>query len=167
MNTRNITLFVLIMAAALSRVIPHPWNFTALSAMALFGGAYIQDKRAALIIPLASLLLSDFVLGYSPAWLSVYAPFALVAFLGWTLHQKVSGSRVAGTALLSSFIFFVVSNFGVWASGQMYTMNFEGLVQCYVMALPFFKNQIVGDLFFSGVMFGGFEFLRRKVPALA
>lgn len=167
MNTRNITLFVLILGAALSRMIPHPWNFTAIGAMALFGSAHFSNKKLSLILPMLALLVSDVAMGYQPQWLSVYAPFLMIGMLGWNLQGRVSAVRVGGSAVLASVIFFVVSNFGVWASSQMYAMNWQGLVQCYAMALPFFGNQVAGDLFFSGALFAGYELLRKKVPALA
>lgn len=166
MNTRNITLFVLVLAAAMSRVIPHPWNFTALGALSLMSAAYFGDRRVGVLAPLAAMLISDLALGYSPALLSVYAPMFLISLLGLQLQGKVSVARVAGAAFGSSLLFFAISNFGVWAEGSMYPMTLEGLGSCYVLALPFLKNQVMGDLFFSAVLFGAFETLRKQVPAM-
>jgi hypothetical protein len=167
MNTRNITLVLLVVLAAFSRLIPHPANFTAVGAMALFGGAYFSNKKVSVLLPLIALIISDLAIGFHSSMFAVYAAFAFIGMIGWSLNGKLSVARVGGTSLLASFAFFLISNFGVWVSGELYAMNFEGLVQCYVMAIPFFGNQILGDVFFSGVLFAGYEFARLKIPALA
>lgn len=167
MNTRNITLVLLVVLAAFSRLIPHPANFTAVGAMALFGGAYFSNKKVSVLLPLIALFISDLAIGFHSSMFAVYAAFAFVGMIGWSLNGKLSVARVGGTSLLASSVFFLISNFGVWVSGGLYAMNFEGLVQCYVMAIPFFGNQILGDLFFSGVLFAGYEFARQRIPALA
>jgi hypothetical protein len=161
------TLLVMVLGAAFSRLIPHPWNFTAIGAMALFGGAYFPSKKLSMIVPLAALLLSDLVLGFHETMLFVYLGFALVVMLGWTLTEQKSVTRIATLSLVSSSLFFLVSNFGVWAMGTGYAANIHGLVECYVAGIPFFDNQIYGDLFFSGVMFGSYELLKKYAPNFA
>ena len=167
MTTRMMTLLVMVLGAAFSRLIPHPWNFTAIGAMALFGGAYFPSKKLSMIVPLAALFLSDLVLGFHQTMLFVYLGFALVVMLGWTLTEQKSMTRIVTLSLVSSSLFFLVSNFGVWAMGTGYAANFQGLVECYVAGIPFFDNQIYGDLFFSGVMFGGYELLKKYAPNFA
>ncbi|AHI05407.1 hypothetical protein BDW_04495 [Bdellovibrio bacteriovorus W] len=157
---------LMILAAAFSRFIPHPWNFTAVGAMALFGGAYLP-KRLSLIVPLAALMLTDAILGFHNTMVFVYAAFAAIVALGWVLRSQRSVVKVGGMSLLASVLFFAVSNFGVWMMDGMYARTFEGLVQCYVAAIPFFGNQVGGDLFFSAVMFGGYEALKSLVPGIA
>jgi hypothetical protein len=166
MKTRLITLIGFVLAAAFTRLIPHPWNFTAIGAMALFGGAYFESRGPSLLVPLAALFLTDLILGFHATMLYVYAAFALVGILGWTLHEKKTVLRVGAYSLVASSLFFLISNFGVWMAEPLYAKNFQGLIDCYVMAIPFFGNQIAGDLFYSAVLFGVFEYARRRVPAL-
>lgn len=171
------TLAAMIAAAALTRLLPHPPNFSPVEAMALFGGAYFASRRAALWIPLLAMLLSDVALGllnggtyadyvgHLSFWL-VYACIALTAFAGFSLRGRVTGARVLGWSLAGSAFFFAVTNFGVWAGGTMYPKNGAGLLACYAAGLPFFKWTVLGTLVYAGVLFGGFELLRRRVPAL-
>src|SRR5690606_5249279 len=113
------TLVLMILAAAFSRFIPHPWNFTAIGAMALFGGAYLP-KRLSIIAPLAALMLTDAIIGFHNTMLFVYGAFAAVVILGWALRGNISTLKVGGFSLVASSLFFVVSNFGVWFMGGMY-----------------------------------------------
>lgn len=164
MTTRMITLIGLILLAAFSRLIPHPWNFTAIGAMALFGGSFVPSKRLSLVLPLAALLLSDLVLGFHSTMVFVYAAFTLNVIIGWGLRDNRTAVKVTSYALFSSSLFFLITNFGVWAMGGMYPMTGSGLVSSYVAAIPFFDNQIYGDLFFSGVLFGGYALMRKVLP---
>ena len=161
-----VVLVLMVLAAAFSRLIPHPWNFTAVGAMALFGGAYFSSKKQSMIVPLAALFLSDLILGFHSTMVFVYLAFAIIVTLGWTLREQKSATRIAGLSLLTSVLFFAISNFGVWIMGGMYAPTFQGLVQCYIAAIPFFDNQIYGDLFFSAVLFGSYETLKNIVPEL-
>lgn len=154
----------MIFGAAFSRLIPHPWNFTAIGAMALFGGAYFPSKRASLLVPLLSLLVSDLVLGFHSTMLFVYLPFVWMVVMGWSLRETKSPIRLVTASLVTSSVFFLVSNFGVWMTGGMYLPTWQGLADCYVAAIPFFGNQVMGDLFFSGVLFGTFEGVKKVAP---
>jgi uncharacterized protein DUF6580 len=156
---KNIFLLILVLLAVFSRLIPHPLNFTPIGALGLFAGAYIVDKRVWLL-PLCALLLSDFFVGfYEPiAMLFVYLGFALTAFVGrLLLSEKRSPLNLGGAALSSATIFFIVSNFGTWLSGTLYPISIAGLVECYVMAIPFYGNTLLGDLFYVTALFGLFE----------
>src|SRR5882672_9963896 len=109
MSRPRFVILALIILAAASRLIPHPPNFASITAVALFGGAYLTDKRLALIVPLAALLLSDLVLGFYSHMEIVYGSFLLVVCLGFLLQRKRSVLRIAGAALASSVVFFVVT----------------------------------------------------------
>ncbi|MCI0705924.1 MAG: hypothetical protein L0Y80_00380 [Ignavibacteriae bacterium] len=148
----------LILAAALSRLIPHPFNFTPIAAMALSSAVYL-DKKYAFIIPLAAMLVSDAILGFHSGMIWVYGCFALIALMGLWLRSHKKPLFVAGAALTSSVLFFVVTNFAVWfmGSGALYPKTWEGLVACYVAAIPFFQNTVAGDLLYTGALFGLFE----------
>lgn len=176
-NPRCLPLLTLILAAAATRLIPpefRPWNFTAVGAMCLFGGAYFQRRWQALAVPLAALAVSDLVLAATvygfdslrDVWMN-YVLFGATALLGTTLRGKVTFVRVSLTAIAASVMFFLVSNFHVWLAGHGgYPLTPAGLLACYVAAIPFAQNMLWGNLFFSGVMFGGWEMLSAQWPTL-
>ena len=172
-----LTLAAMIFVAALSRVLPHPPNFSPIEAVALFGGAYFAKRHWALLVPLAAMFLSDMVLGLlrgglyleyfaSAGYLLVYACILLSTLLGFGLRGKVGASRVLGYSLAGSLLFFVVTNFGVWLSSPTYPQNAAGLLAAYLAGVPFFQWTVLGTLFYSALLFGGFELLRKRVPAL-
>jgi hypothetical protein len=162
MNTRMIVLVMMVLGAAFSRIIPHPWNFTAIGAMALFGGAYFNDKKLSMLVPMVALALSDLVLGgFHSTTLFVYGGFALIVMMGWFLTEKKSVARIGGLSLAASSVFFLISNLGVWIMDGMYARTFQGLLECYVAAIPFFGYQVAGDLFFCTAMFGGYELVKK------
>lgn len=157
---------LMVFAAAFVRLLPHPPNFAPIAAMALFGGAYFNRKTFAFIIPLAAMFLTDAIIGFYPsAWLT-YISFALIVVLGIIMLKKVSVKNLIIASLTASISFFAITNFGVWALGTLYPKTPAGLMESYVAAIPFFQNSLVGDLFFVGVMFGAYELVKSKVPAL-
>ena len=156
----------MILAAAVSRLIPHPPNLASITAVALLGGAYLSHKWLAFLVPMAALFLSDLILGLYPHMEIVYGSFALVVCLGLLLQKKRSPLRIAGAAIASSLLFFVITNFGVWAFGTLYPRTVAGLVECYAAAIPFFQNTLIGDALYTTVLFGGFALAERLVPAL-
>ena len=163
---RLLVLVGMILAAAASRLIPHPPNVASITAVALFGGAYLSDKRLAFLVPVAALFLSDLVLGLYSHMEVIYGSFILVVCVGLMLRRKRTPLRLAGAALSSSIIFFVITNFGVWAFGSLYPKTMAGLATCYVAAIPFFQNTLVGDALYTAVLFGGFALAERWIPAL-
>ena len=165
-HARLLALLSAILLAAALRLVPHPPNFTPIGAMALFSGAYFGRRLLSFVAPLAAMLLSDAVLGfYSGMWVT-YLAVALIVLVGWVALSRVSVLRVAGAALASSTVFFLVSNFGVWALSGMYPHNSAGFVACYVAAIPFFQNTLAGDLFYATLLFGGFALAEQALPQL-
>ena len=163
---RLIALISAIAAAAALRLVPHPPNFTPIGAMALFGGAYLGRRWLAFAAPIAALLLSDLVLGfYAGMWVQ-YIAVALIVLLAMGALKRISFLRVAGVAVASSVMFFLVTNFGTWALSGMYPLTAGGIAACYVAAIPFFQNTLAGDLFYSALLFGGFAIVERVIPAL-
>jgi hypothetical protein len=152
-----LTAVLLILFAAFSRLLPHPANFTPVAAIALFSGVYL-NKKYFFIVPIAAMLLSDLIIGFHSEMVWVYGSFALIAVLGLWLKSHKSIGYIFGTTLFSSIVFFIVTNFGVWLSGY-YTSTFNGLIECYTMALPFFRNTASGDLIYVAVMFGIYELI--------
>lgn len=163
---RFVVLLVMILAAAASRLIPHPPNVASITAVALFGGAYLTDKRLAFVVPLAALFVSDLILGFYSHMEIVYGSFALVVCIGFWIQRNRSALRIAGAALASSILFFVLTNFGVWAFGSLYPKTAAGLLTCYVAAIPFFQNTLAGDALYTTVLFGGFALAEKLFPIL-
>lgn len=156
----------MIIAAAIIRFLPHPPNFTPIFAMALFGGAYLSNKKMAFILPLAAMLISDLFIGFHSLMLVVYGAIALITALGFLLKNRVRPSTVIGASLLGSLIFYLISNFAVWAMFDTYPHTIAGLGTSYVAAIPFIKNSLISGLFYSALMFGSFELAKRKFPVL-
>lgn len=166
MKPRNALLLMMIFAAAALRLLPHPSNFEPVGALALFAGAHLE-KRRAFLIPLAAMLLSDALIGFHSQLPVVYAAFALIACMGFSLKGQVTASAVTISSFAASLLFFVVTNLGVWMFDALYPHTVTGLIACYVAALPFLSNSIAGTLFYSAVLFGGFALAERKLPAFA
>jgi hypothetical protein len=167
-NVRFVTLVGIVLAAAAMRLLPHPPNVTPIAAIALFGGAHFASKRAALAVPLLAMWLSDLVLGFGVHRVMpfVYASFALIVVLGRLIRDRRSALAVGAAALTGSVLFFVITNVGVWLVGDLYPRTVEGLVACYVAAIPFFRNTLAGDLLYAGALFGGFALAEWRFPAL-
>ena len=148
-----------------ARVLPHAAGVWPVAASALFAGRTLRRPALAVIIPLAAILLSDLALAPDDWRVSmvVYAASVLPAFAGMLARKHGALTVVAGS-VACSLIFFAATNFAVWAFNAMYPMNFEGLVQCYVAALPFLDRTVLGDLFWIGVLFGG-AWLVQQAPA--
>lgn len=166
----NPIIFVLI--AAILRLVPHIPNFAPIGAMALFGGAYL-GKRYALILPLGAMFLSDIFIGFDgiTSRLTIYGSFILIGLIGLWLKNHRTFQNIILSVIASSILFFVITNFGVWMFGTIYPKTTVGLVACFVAAIPFFRNSLAGDFFYSGVLFGGYELayylLKNKKPVFA
>lgn len=150
-----VTTIILILFAAFSRLMPHPANFTPVAAIALFSGTYF-NKKYTFILPIAAMFISDLVLGFHSTMIWVYGSFVLISFIGLWLKSHKKVVYVIGSTLLSSILFFVLTNLGVWLTGY-YGLTFNGLVECYTMAIPFFRNSLAGDIFYVAVLFGIYE----------
>lgn len=168
---------VAIFLAAISRVLPHPANFTPIAAMALFAGAFMADKRLAFVIPLLAMFLSDCLLqlitgyGFHNTMVFVYGSFCITVGLGFLLKQKNKAGRIILLSILSSCIFFVLTNFATWwlegtNGAPLYQHTWQGLVSCYVNAIPYFQNELLGNLCYCGILFGSFYFAKSKFPVL-
>jgi hypothetical protein len=147
--------YLFILLAAGLRLIPHAPNFAPITAMALFGACFL-DKKYALVFPLVAMLLSDIFLGFHQVMFWVYGSFILIGFLGMWLKNHKTTKNVILISLSSSILFFIITNFGVWL-GPWYAHNLNGLTSCYVLAIPFFRNTLIGDLFYTGVFFGAYN----------
>lgn len=168
---RAMLVVTLIALAALSRLLPHPPNFTPVEAMGLFAGSYLADRRLAFLVPLAAMALADLFLGLHGGMPVIYALIAFNVWLGMRMGPSPSTGRVVGYGLFAATVFFVVSNFAVWAmgAGHYYTQDLAGLVLCYTLALPFFAYTLAGMAVYSLALFGGMALLSRArgAPATA
>ena len=159
----------LIVGCALLRLAPHPWNLTPTGAIALFAGATYQRRIYAVALPFIAMLLSDAVIGFHSGMPVVYAAFGLTVAIGYRIRERrESVPVVAAAAVGSATLFFITTNFWVWAAGHAtYVKSFGGLVDCYVAAVPFYANDVAGDLFYSAVLFGVFVWAERRFPVFA
>lgn len=155
-----IACLVIILFGVLLRLIPHPPNMAPIAAMALFGGAYL-NKKYALIVPLIALFVSDTLIGFHSTMPFVYGSFILIGLVGIWLQKRKSLQLIIGSTIFSSILFFIITNFGVWLIGDIYPQTIEGLIRCFYLALPFFRNTVIGDLIFVGLFFGSFELVLR------
>jgi len=155
-------IYLLLILAVATRFLPHPANFTAIGAIAMFGGLYLP-RRYALVGPLVAMFVSDIFLGfYHPATMaSVYLGFIVMTGIGLAVRKKKKITTVLGGTILGSIFFYLITNFSVWIFGGMYAHTLSGLAQCYYMALPFFKNTLAGDLTYVTVLVGGYELITR------
>ena len=161
-NMRKEILFAIgiVAIALLSRFIPHPPNFTPILAIALFGGAIFKNKAIAYAVTLGSMFVADLFLGLHESLWAVYLCLALFVFIGTNVKRKNSKS-ITLSAIASSVIFFLVTNFSVWAFTTLYSQNFSGLMTSYSMALPFFKWNLLSTLLYSGAIFGAYNLLEK------
>ena len=173
LSSRNKLLIItaIIVFGVIARLLPHFPNFAPMGALALFAVAFYKRKYLALVIPGLAWWLSDlylnnmiynsadgFTLFTADQFFSLFA-LTLIVILGKRLFKKVNAPNVMIGSLSASLIFFVVSNFGVWMQGILYPKTVQGLVECYSMALPFYRGTLISDLIFSGVFFGAMHMI--------
>jgi hypothetical protein len=159
LRVQGIVPVVIILLAALMRLVPHPANVSPIAAMALFGGVYL-DKKFAVLLPITAMVISDFFLGFHQSMPFVYGSFFLISTIGMWIRNHKTPLTVVGGSLFSSFLFFLITNFGFWLTDSLYPKTFAGQMTSYFMAMPFFRNTLIGDLLYTGLLFGGYEFVR-------
>jgi hypothetical protein len=152
----------IILFAVVLRLIPHPPNVAPIAALALFGGVYL-DKKYALCVPLIALFVSDMILGlYGGMWV-VYGSFFLTGCIGLWIKDHKNIATVIGGSVVSSLLFFILTNFNFWYIDSYYPKTMAGLIDSYVSALPFFRNTLLGDIFYTGLLFGSYELILRFI----
>lgn len=161
---RLLFLSAVVVLAACARLIPHPPNVSSIGAIALFGGTFFPRKCGAFLVPLAAMLLSDLVLGLHALLPVVYGCFALNVLLGRWLRSRRRFVPVALATIAGAVQFFVITNFACWLLWYPHTL--VGFCDCYVAAIPFFRNTLVGDAVFTTVLFGGLAVAEAAVPIL-
>ena len=157
---RNLIIITMVLMAVATRLLPHPPNVAPITGIALFAGHQFGNKRLAFIIPILCMFISDLFLGFHSTLPFVYLAFISISFLG-IFSRNIHN----GTILTSSTIFFIVTNFGVWLLG--YPNTLAGFISCYTLAIPFFVNTILGDLFFTHSLNYSFNKIEKKYPNLS
>lgn len=167
----------MIVLACLSRLLPHPPNFSPIAAVALFGGAFFAKRGLAMLVPLIALLISDIALaatnggvysGYlgGQSQMLVFVATVLTTAIGFGLRNNKRSLPVIGAAVLSTGLFFLITNFGAFLTDPTYPKTMAGLGAAYVAGIPFLKWSLLSTLMYSAILFGGFQLLRRSSPAL-
>ena len=151
----------LIIIGILLRFIPHTANFTPVAAIAIFAGVYLNKKQA-LIVPLLLMVISDIFLGMHNVVAFTWGSFILVTLLGFWAKNHKTFLGIVSTSVVSSVLFYVITNFGVWVMGW-YPHTAKGLLDCYILGLPFLRTFSVSTLLYVVVFFGSYELIARRV----
>jgi hypothetical protein len=174
---RLVFIISIIIIAATMRLIPHWPNFTPIAAIALFGGTKLNKKWLAFLIPISAMLLSDLIIGFHNYIIPVYLCFAITVVFGIYISKNTKTHKIIFASLISSVLFFLITNFAVWLGSPFYTQDFNGLMACYAAGLvflndssfgiSFFMNGLLGDLFYNTIFFGAFYLASLRFPVLA
>jgi len=157
----------IVFAAAALRALPHPLNFAPIGALALFAGTYFSNKRAAIAVPLLSLVAGDIFTGFHRLIPYVYASFLVSVAIGFLLRGRKSVARISAATLAGAIQFFLISNFAMWASSiGNYAKNTAGLAECYLAGIQYFWNTLAGDAFYVALLFGGMALAEKRFPSL-
>ncbi len=171
-HTNLVIVLGIVLLATLTRIAGPSFgnNFAPMNAISLFCGAYFVSPITAIAVPLLSIVIGDYAVNYLyagdfsplyPGWYWQYVSYVMLAGIGMLLRNRVRPLGVLGATVGGSILFFIVSNFGVWMSTALYPPTLDGLLSCFVLALPFYKGTVAGDLFFVALMFGAAELLSR------
>lgn len=151
----------MIILAAVLRILPHPWNFTPVGAMAVFSGSLFRHKWLAFLLPLAALFAGDLFVGLYKLMFIVYLSFAISVAIGRWFAQSRTVARIGSAIFLGALQFFLFTNFAVWAFSDYYPKTAAGLSACFVNAVPYFWNTLAGDFVYAAVLFGGYSVAER------
>ena len=175
MKKNLLLVFLFIAIIFFGRVLPHPYNFTPLIAVTLLSSHAISNRILALIVPLLGFWLSDLFMNniiyagyysdftiFSSGMIWTYGAIVLVGFMGSSFIKKISSGKIVLASLSGSTIFYIISNFGVWAFSPMYAKSVAGLIQCYALALPFYGTSLIGDLLYCSLLFGAYQLVFSK-----
>jgi hypothetical protein len=150
---------IIISFGILSRVVAHTSNFSPVLSMALLGGMYLKGRQAVLV-PLALMVISDFIIGFHDLMFFTWGSIVLISVFGLWLKERKSFINVLSASILSAVIFFMVTNFGAWLT--LYPHTIDGLRQCYILAIPFFRSSLVSTVAYSLVFYAGYEWLLKR-----
>ncbi len=160
--TNFIIISLLVLFGVMARFLPHPPNFVPLTAIALFASVKLKTKYSYLL-PLGIIIISDLFIGLHDVIPFTWGSYLAIGIIGKLLAEKGKPAVIFGTTILASLLFFIITNLGVWLVGSWYPHTLAGLINCYTLAVPFFRNTLMGDLFYTGVFFGSYELLISTV----
>lgn len=153
-NKNTILVFAtLFLLAVLSRWVSHLWNFTLVGGAFIFAAAYFTDKKVSVVLMLVTMLVSDYIIGFHSQMISVYLGYLVMLGFGFMLSPQANRLKILGYSFAGTLGFYLISNFGVWTEGQLYPKTLAGLIDCYVMALPFYRNQLISDVLSAAMFF--------------
>jgi len=168
---RLLLVLSMVLMGGILRLLPHPWNFTPIGAMALFSGATFSRRWSAFLVPMLTMLVGDSLLelvtgqGFHSGMPVVYGCFALTVCLGlWVRSRRSSAGSVAAAATGSATIFYVVTNFWVWVGSALYPKTLAGLMACYLAGIPYYGNNLAADWIYSALLFGTFVWVEQRFP---
>jgi len=137
----------------LGRLIPHPPNFTPILATAIYTPYIINDKWIAMLIPLSAMFIADIIIGFHPYMLWVYGAIGLSTLISnWSMRFNKKYIQLGVMAILSSILFFIITNFAVWIIWDYYPTTIDGLIICYIKAIPFFQNTLLGTIIYTALI---------------
>lgn len=169
-SPRFIVLSLLVLFAACTRAlplsIPHIWNFTAIGALAIFAGSQFKDNRFAFTIPLIAMAVTDLFIGngFDPI---VYIGFVAMVACGVLIRNNINPKNIGLSSITGTLTFYLITNFAYFYPQTLYTHDLSGIFTSYVMALPFLRNMLIGDIFYGLILFGGFYIIQKRYPALS
>ena len=143
----------LVLILAFSRIIPHPPNFTPIITIAIMSGYLFRNIYLSIATLLISMLLSDAFIGFYKNMFFVYLSLIFIVYIFYKISNQINFKNLFLFSIFGSFIFYLISNFGVWYFGSLYEKNFNGLIECYFLAIPFFKNTVISTIIFSYAAF--------------
>jgi len=148
-----ITFLFISIILALGRIIPHPPNFTPILATAIYTPYMVNDKWIAVLIPLSAMFIADIIIGFHPYMLWIYGAIGISTLLSyWSMRFNKKYMQLAIMALVSSILFFIITNFAVWAIWDYYPKTIDGLIICYIKAIPFFQNTLLGTIIYTAII---------------
>jgi len=161
---REIFPISLIFILTLSRLIPHPYNFTPVLAVGVFSGFYFKQIYLSFFVVIFSMFIGDLFLGFHSTMFFTYISLVAAVLIGLYI-KRFNFTEILLSGLASSFAFFIITNFGAWLTLEMYEKNLTGLLQSYVLAIPFFHNTLVSTLLYLIVLKLLFNFIVKKKVA--
>ena len=153
----------LILLMVLSRLIPHPPNFTPVIAVAIMSGYLFRNFYLSFLVLASSMLISDFFIGFYGNIIFVYLGLFLINYVFYATKNLINFKNLFFMSIFGSLIFFILSNFGVWFSGSLYEKNINGLFLCYYMAIPFFTKTLISTIIFTYSAYSINYFLKPKI----
>ena len=163
MDKYLITGIIIILLLALSRLIPHPPNFTPILGMAVFSGAIISHRFIAYLIPLSAMLLSDLYLGFHSSMPIIYFSLAVCVLIGTFIESRVSIINSLLSISLGVLVFFLITNLAVWYGSGMYEHSISGLMTCYFMGLPFVQNTFISSILYGMGAFLIYDLINKRM----